>query len=77
MKTIFDILLLVFAIWLINHPNAKALYKGISSVFIDAPLAKAKADFRAGAEEHARQEAEARMKQIDAAVDAADRGAAQ
>lgn len=72
MRTIFQILLLIFAIWLANHPNTKALIKGVSSVAVEAPVEKAKADFRAGAEKHAQQEAEARMKQIDASIDAAN-----
>lgn len=77
MKTIFQIFLLIFAIWLVNHPNTKALLKGISSVAVETPLAKAKSDFRAGAEKHAQQEAEARMKQIDAAIDGADKDPAR
>lgn len=74
MKLFVRILLFIFAIWLINHPNTKALFKGISSSMVEAPVEKAKADFRSNAEKHAKQEAEARMKEIDASIDAADRG---
>jgi hypothetical protein len=72
MKKIPYIIILLFVIWLVNHPNTKALIKGISSVAVDAPIAKAKSDFREAAEKRAQQEAEARMKQIDAAINAAD-----
>lgn len=72
MKKIYYIPLLIFAIWLANHPDTKALIKGISSVVIDAPIAQAKSDFREDAEKHARQQEEARMKQIDAAIEASN-----
>ena len=76
MKIIYYSLFILFALWVVSHPNIKYLLKGLGSVFIDAPIAKAKSDFRAAAEEQARRDAEARMKQIDAAIAASDQGTA-
>jgi RNA polymerase-binding transcription factor DksA len=74
MRTIIRIAAFVFAIWLLNHPNTKALIKGISSVAIDAPVEKARLDFRAEAEKQAKAREEARAKEIDAALEKMDHG---
>lgn len=72
MKTLFYVLLLIVAVWLFNHPNTKALLKGLKSALLEAPIANAKSEFRNEAEKQAQKEAEIRMKHIDAAIDAAD-----
>jgi ribosomal protein L12E/L44/L45/RPP1/RPP2 len=72
MKSITRVIIFLLAVWLMNHPNMKALIKGVTSVTVTAPIAKAKSDFRTSAEKRAQQEAEARMKQIDKAIDSAD-----
>jgi hypothetical protein len=73
MKAVIRISLLIFAIWLFNHPNAHALYIGLRSAFIEAPLAKAKDDFRQEAERQMQKREEARMKEIDAALEKMDK----
>lgn len=65
------ILIIIFGIWLYNNPNTKALMKGLRGSFVDAPIKKAKSDFRKQAEEKARKQAEKRMKEIDDAIDKA------
>lgn len=70
MKTLIRITLFIFAVWLINHPNTKALLKGVSSVTVE----KAQSDFRAETEKQAKAQEEARMKQIDAALEKMDGG---
>lgn len=70
MKTLIRIALLIFAVWLINHPNTKALLKGLSSVTVE----KAQSDFRAETEKQAKAQEQARMKQIDAALEKMDHG---
>jgi hypothetical protein len=72
MKTVFKILFFILALWVFNHPNTAALIKGLTSVFVKAPIENARSEFRAEAEKQAQKEAEARMKKIDAAIDAAD-----
>jgi hypothetical protein len=68
MKTVFMIFLLCVG----GHPNTEALIKGLTSIFVKAPIENARSEFRAEAEKQAQKEAEARMKKIDAAIDAAD-----
>jgi RNA polymerase-binding transcription factor DksA len=74
MRTIIRIAVFIFVVWLANHPNTKALIKGVSSVMVEAPVEKAKADFRAEAERQVKAREEARAKEIDAAIEKIDHG---
>ena len=74
MKIIIRIVAFTFALWALNHPNTKAFIKGVSSVAIDTPVEKARADFRAEAEKQAKAREEARIKEIDAAIEKIDNG---
>lgn len=74
MRTIIRIAVFIFVVWLANHPNTKALIKGVSSVVVEAPVEKAKADFRAEAEKQAKAREEARAKEIDAALEKMEQG---
>lgn len=77
MRTIIRIALFILVIWVANHPNTKALIKGVSSVVVDAPVEKARSDFRAEAEKQVKAREEARAKEIDAALEKMDNANAQ
>ncbi len=64
-KKIVSALLILFAIWLLTHPNTKALYKGLRASFIEAPAKQLKEDARKKAEEYAREREEKRAKEIE------------
>lgn len=79
MKKILVILLLLAGIWVGTRPATIERVQRISSIiavlkedarsaFVDAPIEKAKLDFKREAEEQVRKDTEARMKEIDEAI---------
>lgn len=64
-KNILIVLMILFAIWLLNHPNTKALYKGLHSSFVEAPIKQAKENYKKEAENYAREREEKRAEEIE------------